>query len=477
MRERRRRCGGRLGSGALGLVLAPWVWLTAPGSSAVRAQVAAEAQNVELVAQNDLGGHGDGGEGMAIQQWPDGQRVLYLAHESTAVCLSVVDVTHPEKPALIQQLPSPAPGTTRCNSLGLSGSVLAVANQTNSAGQKSAGMWVLDVSDLARIRAAKSLSDLEVSFFDTSGPHSRGVHCLWFVDGEFAHLTTGMPDFDPTNPRDDQLYVVVDLREPRHPREVGRWWYAGTRKGDACLPSCLPSRHAPFDDGYRPHTIAVWPERPDRAYVPYIDGGALILDISGLAAVKSGAAPHFEPNLLSQVRFSPPYTAWTHSFQPIFRRGMALVSDEAVEDGCKDSPKLLWLVDIRSELHPMVVGSAPLHPTDGALCTRGGRFGAHNLQPNFPSVTSARLQNTAVASWFNGGVRIFHFVDGPSGVPDVPPRLEEIGYYIPAAPPRNPTRSVQINHAIVDEKGLIYANDRSTGGLYILRYTGSVPLD
>jgi hypothetical protein len=30
---------------------------------------------------------------------------------------------------------------------------------------------------------------------------------------------------------------------------------------------------------------------------------------------------------------------------------------------------------------------------------------------------------------------------------------------------------------IVDEKGLIYAADRISGGLYILRYTGTTPLD
>jgi len=37
--------------------------------------------------------------------------------------------------------------------------------------------------------------------------------------------------------------------------------------------------------------------------------------------------------------------------------------------------------------------------------------------------------------------------------------------------------TAQINHAIVDERGLIYANDRMTGGLYILKYTGSIPLN
>jgi hypothetical protein len=82
-----------------------------------------------------------------------------------------------------------------------------------------------------------------------------------------------------------------------------------------------------------------------------------------------------------------------------------------------------------------------------------------------------------VASWFNGGVRIFHIVDGPQGIPNAPAHLEEIGFYIPAAPPKNPTHTSQMNHAIVDENGLIYANDRFTGGLYILRYTGTVPLD
>ena len=217
----------------------------------LRAQSAAESRNVVLVGHNDLNGNGDGGEGLALQQFADGRKLLYLAHEAPQRCLSVIDVTRPEAPVMVNQLPSPSPGVTRCNSLGLSGTVLAVANQAAKAGGKTAGMWVLDVSSFDKIRTAKSLDDLKLSFFDTSGPQSRGVHNLWFVDGEFAHLTTGMPDFVPTNEQDDQIWVTVDLRDPRRPREVGRWWLPGTRKGDRCLPGCLPKRHAPFDDGYR----------------------------------------------------------------------------------------------------------------------------------------------------------------------------------------------------------------------------------
>jgi hypothetical protein len=34
-----------------------------------------------------------------------------------------------------------------------------------------------------------------------------------------------------------------------------------------------------------------------------------------------------------------------------------------------------------------------------------------------------------------------------------------------------------MNDLMVDENGLIYANDRLAGGLYIIRYTGAPPLD
>lgn len=44
-------------------------------------------------------------------------------------------------------------------------------------------------------------------------------------------------------------------------------------------------------------------------------------------------------------------------------------------------------------------------------------------------------------------------------------------------PAANPTHTIQINDVYVDEHGLIYANDRLTGGLYIIRYTGKVRLD
>jgi hypothetical protein len=363
---------------------------------------------------------------------------------------------------------------TRCNSLGLSGNVLAVANQTQKVGQKPAGMWLLDVSDLDRVKRARRLDDLKLAFFDTSGPESRGVHWLWFVDGQFAHLATGAADFAPTHPQDDQFYMTVDVRNPRKPHEVGRWWLPGTRTGDACLPGCLPKRQK-LDDGYRAHSIEIYPQRTDRAYVGYIDGGMLILDIAGLAEVRAGKAPSFAPRLVSRLDYGPPYPSWCHTVQPLWGRGLAVVSDEATQDKCSDGPKLIWLVDIREETNPVIIGTAPLPENVASLCTRGGRFGAHNLHPAFPDGVSAQLKNTFVGTFFNGGVRIYRLIDPP--LPGAPPQIKELAYFVPAAPPGNPGGVIQINHVIVDETGLIYADDRGTGGLYILRYTGKAPLD
>ena len=84
-------------------------------------------------------------------------------------------------------------------------------------------------------------------------------------------MSSGAPDFQPRNPKDHQIYRIIDVRNPSKPVEAGRWWYPGTREGDAEPP--VP-RHPKFDGGYRPHNIMVYPERPDRAYIGYIDGGA-----------------------------------------------------------------------------------------------------------------------------------------------------------------------------------------------------------
>ena len=226
------------------------------------------AWNMRLISHHELAGFGGVGEGINMQLTKDGRRILWLAHESAPKNFTGVDVTDVKNPKIVVQTDLPH-AKVRSNSLDVVGNIMAVAYQTKEWGQKPAGMDLFDIS--------KPEEPKLISHFDASGPHSRGAHCVWFVDGEYVHLSSGAHDFEPIDPKDDQFYRIIDVRNPSKPVEAGRWWYPGTRKGDSAPP---PPRQPKFDVGYRTHNTNVWPQRPDRAYLGYIDGGAIILDIS-----------------------------------------------------------------------------------------------------------------------------------------------------------------------------------------------------
>jgi hypothetical protein len=52
-----------------------------------------EASNMRIIGHSDLNGQGNGGEGLILQQYPNGRRILFLAHERAPLCFSVIDVT------------------------------------------------------------------------------------------------------------------------------------------------------------------------------------------------------------------------------------------------------------------------------------------------------------------------------------------------------------------------------------------------
>ena len=102
-----------------------------------------------------------------------------------------------------------------------------------------------------------------------------------------------------------------------------------------------PARH-PLDKGFRAHNTNVYPQRPDRCSLAYIDGGMFVLDISDKA----------NPKKISSWTNSPPYTGFMHTIVPLFDRGLMLVTDEATENNCKDWPKLIWVLDARGRIQP-----------------------------------------------------------------------------------------------------------------------------
>jgi hypothetical protein len=397
------------------------------------------ARNFTLLAHHELNGFGGMGEGMSIQMARDGRRILWLAHESAPKNFTAVDVSDPRAPKIVTQTGLPEP-YMRSNSLETVGDIMAVAYQVQKHGQKPAGFELFDISVP---EAPKS-----IAFVDASGPGSRGVHQLWFCDGETVHMAAGAPDFTPANPLDDQFYRAFDVRNPSKPTEVSRWWLPGTRAGDSAPP---PVRHAPprYDMGFRAHNTNVYPQRPDRLYLGYIDGGMFILDISDRA----------HPKPLCRWDNSPPFSGFTHTVLPLFERELLVVTDESVVDDAKDWPKLIWIIDGRDETNPVPIATCPVDGVEG-YARRGGRFGAHNIHENVPVPTSWHSDRYILGTFFNGGLRAYDIAN--------PYQPREVGTFVPPAPQGAPTGAIQLNDVFVDERRIVYTVDRHAGGLYIL---------
>jgi hypothetical protein len=172
--------------------------------------------------------------------------------------------------------------------------------------------------------------------------------------------------------------------------------------------------------------------------------------------------------MVSRLDYHPPMPGFTHTVVPIAERGLLIVTDEASgefgDDGY-DWPKLIWIVDARVEANPVIVATAPKPAGFEELHRVGGRIGAHNIHENEPG--SAVLTKTVVATWFSAGLRIYDIRD--------PFRPEEIAAFVPETPAGQ--RGSRISDVFVDDRKVIYALDRAKGGLYILEYTGAIPLE
>ena len=407
-----------------------------------------DARNMRLIGHSNLAGFGNIGEGMALQQLPNGRRVMWLAHEAVKE-FTGVDVTDPTSPRVIVQTDLRHPAI-RSNSLAVVGDVMYVACQGFEPGMEGVGMAVYDVADPESPR--------RIGTFDVTGPHSRGAHCLWSVDGRYAHLSCSLPEAPPRNPRDDRFYVIVDVGDPTHPVEAGHWWVPGTIEGDDEPP---PERHPRFDAGFGVHNAAVYPRRPDRAYCAFKDAGVVILDISDVA----------HPKQVSRLDYHPPLPGMTHTVLPLFDRELMIVTDEAMSPEGADWPKMVWVMDMSVETNPIILGTLPMPDPDDHY-SRPGRFGAHNVHENQPVPTSFVSEELVFGTYFNAGVRV-HDISNPF-------QPEEVAHFIPEMDDEGEgpqpfhgsmLPGVNLNDVYVDERRLVYTVDRYRGGLYILELT------
>ena len=121
---------------------------------------------------------------------------------------------------------------------------------------------------------------------------------------------------------------------------------------------------------------------------------------------------------------------------------------------------MVRVVDISDEEHPFVRSICPV--PDGDFCDRGLRFGAHCLHENRPE--SYRSQQLVFVTYFNAGLRVYDLTD-----PDQP---VDAAHWIPECPPGQ--AASQINDVFVSDDHTIFATDRVSGGVYILKPTGEL---
>jgi hypothetical protein len=274
------------------------------------------------------------------------------------------------------------------------------------------------------------------------------VHQLWFCDGRYIHMSAGAADFNARNQRDDQCYRIIDIANPTRPVEVGRWWLPGVEENDSEPPV---TRHpkASADLGFRAHNTNVYPQRPDRAYLGYLDAGVIILDISDMS----------KPKMVSRWDNSPPFDGFTHTVLPLFGRDLLVVTDEAVREDGSDLPKLTWVLDASDETNLVPLSTLPAPPSD-AFGRTDRRIGAHNIHENVPLPTSWQSEDIVIGTYFGAGLRAYDISN--------PYQPREVGFFIPPTPPLSKQGTISLNDVFVDERGIVYTVDRFSGGLYTL---------
>jgi len=334
----------------------------------------------------------------------------YVGHMDPPYGTSIVDVRDPKHPKLVSQLK--VPEGIHSHKVRVSGDVMLVNYERYKSNREAqGGLKIFDISNKARPR--------EIAFFKAA---DKGVHRFTF-DGRYAYLSPVMEGYV------GNIVMILDLKDPSRPEEVGRWWMQGQWIGGGETPTWQGTDHRCH------HPI----RRGDRLYVSYWHGGFVILDISDMS----------KPKLVSHLDWSPPYPSPTHTILPmankLMGRDIIIVTDEETEQKLAPMPPaFLWVVDITDERRPTPI-STFMVPYDGES-THVNRFGAH--QP-----AEQVYDDTLYVTWFAGGLRAIDFSN--------PYQPKEVGYYIPF--PGKGQKTVQSNDVFRRDDGLLFLIDRYDG--------------
>lgn len=376
-------------------------------------------------------------------QVADGRWILWATH-FWEPRLSAIDVTDPRRPELVATID--APDGTATWQVQVAAGLLVQGMEHRPAAwggdperPGDEGVRVFDVRDPRR--------PLLLSHWRT-GDH--GVHRNHWTGGRYAHLAAHQPGFD------GNIYVILDLADPRRPEVAGRWFVPEQFTAAGTAPAQRISMHGPaYVEG-------------DRAYLPYGAAGLVILDISDVGS----------PRQVSRLEFGPAFSSMIalHTAIPRPGRGLVLVNTEAIAERGQEPYNFAGIVDVSDETAPRLVSllPTPAPPPDADypnFTTRGGRFGPHNQ--HHPQNGDPHLFDSdelMFLTWFNGGLRAYDISDRYL------PR--EVAWFLPDDPAERrgllPKDLVtQSEDVLVDARGYLYLSDKNHG-LHILTMPGLV---
>jgi hypothetical protein len=398
------------------------------------------AHNMELISYHPLGGKP--AFKLAAQEI-NRRWYLYMGHlwHRGWTILDVTDPTSPQHVAFV-----PGPENTWTIQVQVADGKMITALERIAPGWGGSegnayfeGVLIWDVSDPGKPRL--------LGQYRTG---STGTHRNFYDGGFILHVAGGAPGYD------GKIYHRVDISDPTQPKQISRFALEGQTQG-ASKTGAKFSLHGPA------HVEG------NRAYLPYGDGGGIILDVSDIS----------DPKMVSQLAFGGFCSRQgIHTYLPLPRRKLALINDEAIAENGGEPLNLAGLVDLSDETKPRVISLFPLPapPPESGLKNfyeKGGRFGPHNQHhPNHQKCLEDR-DDIAYLTYFNAGLRVYDIRD--ERMP------KEIAYFIPPDPKirigTKPSRLVaQTEDVLVDGRGFIYVSQKNQG-LYILRLKNIWPYE
>ena len=167
------------------------------------------SKNIKMIGRTDL----PGGGSIVVENG-----YAYVGHIEPPEGTSIIDVRDPKHPKLVARLE--VPEGIHSHKVRVSGDVMLINYERyKTKKEPQAGLKVFDISDRTKPR--------EIAFFKAA---EKGVHRFTF-DGRYAYLSPHMEGYI------GNIALILDLKNPAKPEEVGRWWMPGQWKAGGETPT------------------------------------------------------------------------------------------------------------------------------------------------------------------------------------------------------------------------------------------------